>query len=81
MGNYVNVKLQLDFLLRKVLIVAGEIVICLLMQSNRWKMLRVTRGGRRVLQRSMPPFLVELKQPKTRGILSSRLHQGASRRT
>ena len=31
MGNYVNVKLQLDLILQKVLVVAGEIMICLLM--------------------------------------------------
>lgn len=31
MGNYVNVKLQLDLILWKVLITAGEIMIHLLM--------------------------------------------------
>lgn len=81
MGNYVNVKLQLYLILRKVLIAAGEIMICLLTEQQEEAAKGNKEKGARVLQRSMPPFLVKLKQPKTRGIFSSQLQQCASGRT
>lgn len=77
MGNSADVKLQLDLILQKVLIAAGEIMIRLLMESNRRKLPRITRGEEKEFCRgACPLFLVKLKQPKTRGIFSS--HQVTS---
>lgn len=71
MGNYVDVKLQLDLTLRNILSAAGEVMIYLLMSNSRRELLRVTRGEQEEFCRGVCPLLlVKIKQLKTRAYSS-----------
>lgn len=56
MGNYVDVKLQLDLTLEKILSAAGEVMIYLLMSLSRRELLRVTRGEEEEFAEDYVPF-------------------------
>lgn len=56
MGNYVDVKLQLDLTLQKILSAAGEIMIHLLVWNSRRELLRVTGERRKSFAEEYVPF-------------------------
>lgn len=55
-GNYVDVKLQLDLTLQKILSAAGEVMIYFLMSNSRKELLRVTRGEEEEFAEEYVPF-------------------------
>lgn len=58
MGSYADVKLQLDLTLQKILSVAGEVMIYLLMPNSGRELLRVTRGEQEEFCRGVCPLLL-----------------------
>lgn len=65
MGNYVDVELQLDLTLQKILSVAGEVMIYLLVSNSRRELLKVTRGEQEEFCRgACSLLLMKIKQLK-----------------